>query len=78
MIMTSAFGSVRLYICRSSFEEKALKGWQAFAALFAVMFAIMSASIFIKQPLFEMHTLLFALLPAAAFAGYKLLDARID
>ena len=77
LILAASCGIV-LYICRSSFEKKALKGWQAFAALFAVMFAIMSASIFIKQPLFEMHTLLFALLPAAAFAGYKLLDARID
>lgn len=77
LILAASCGIV-LYICRSSFEEKALKGWQAFAALFAVMFAIMSASIFIKQPLFKMHTLLFALLPAAAFAGYKLLDARID
>lgn len=77
MIIASSL-AILAYISKKSFNHEALNSWKTFAALFAVILVIMCVYVFIRRPLFELHVALFAILPVSAFAGYKLLDAKLD
>ena len=74
-ILLTACGVV-YWICRSSFSAEQKKG--PWLLLFLVFFAVLCAGVFLRQPV--------AVLPVPAavgavvglFAGYKILDLRLD
>lgn len=62
-------------ISRHTFDDKLGK---LFVLIFGVLAASILASIFLTQFLCNVHILVFAVLLAVCFVGYKFLDARVD
>lgn len=74
LIFVTAFIIFRS-ISRHTFDDKLGK---LFVLIFGVLAASILASIFLTQFLCNVHILVFAVLLAVCFVGYKFLDARVD
>lgn len=64
------------WICRRSFSIKQKKG--PWALLFLFLFGIISAGIFLKQPIITMPVQMAASVVVILFAIYKFMDLRLD
>ena len=74
-ILLTACGVV-YWICRSSFSVRQKKG--PWVLLFLILFAVLCAGIFLRQPIATLPIPAAACVVAGLFGVYKLMDLRLD
>ena len=77
LIVIAAFFIFAL-ISKNSFHEGTLTNAKLFLVIFVIMLICTGVNSLVKSPVFKVHALIIAAGIIVIFAGYKILDAKVD
>ena len=77
LVLFAAF-FIFAFISKNAFLENKSVNFKLYLMIFVVIFLAALASMFLKQPLFQLHALLILVVIFGLFIFYKILDRKID